>query len=66
MREPHHVLDNREVVVEDIDATAARVTAAGYRIVGEIVPFVDEGKPVRVAYFEGPDGVGLTLLQKRS
>jgi glyoxylase I family protein len=51
-------------VVEDIEATAARLGAAGYPLANEIVPFVEAGRPVRVAYFEGPDGVVLTLLQK--
>ena len=40
-----------------------RLAAAGYGLVGEIVDFIVEGRPVLVAYVRGPDGVVLTLLR---
>lgn len=49
--------------VHDIDAVVRRLGDAGFPLVNEIVDFVVEGAPVRVAYVNGPDGVIQTLIQ---
>ena len=51
-------------VVDHIAEMLDRLAAAGYAVAGEVVPFEVDGRPVRVAYVHGPDGVVLTLLER--
>jgi catechol 2,3-dioxygenase-like lactoylglutathione lyase family enzyme len=50
-------------VVPDIRRLVAKLKDSGYRPLGEVTPFIEEGRPVLVAYVDGPDGVIVTLLQ---
>lgn len=53
-------------VVDDLQKLMARLTAAGHRSAGEVVPFAVDGDNFKVAYVNGPDGVVLTLLERLS
>ena len=50
-------------VVVDIRTMATRLELAGYSLSGEITLFIEDWRPVLVAYVHGQDGVVVTLLQ---
>jgi catechol 2,3-dioxygenase-like lactoylglutathione lyase family enzyme len=51
-------------VVTELDALLGKLRSEGYPPLGEVVGFVVAGRPVRVAYVYGPDGVIVTLLER--
>jgi catechol 2,3-dioxygenase-like lactoylglutathione lyase family enzyme len=51
------------IIVDDIDATVARITGAGFRAHGPVVEYPEPDGTPRVVYVFGPDDTPLTLLQ---
>jgi catechol 2,3-dioxygenase-like lactoylglutathione lyase family enzyme len=50
--------------VAGLDELLARATAAGHRLLGEVVTYaLGAGQPVRVVYCVGPDEVVLTFIE---
>ena len=65
-RQQHYGLEHFAIETDDFDGTVAKIKADGGRMLEQFTSPVPDHKGARVCFMEGPEGVQLELVEKRS